>query len=187
MPRSRGWRERGTSLLATAKRCLEEQLQGKLEFPRVERASDSAEVAGTEVVADTAVVNVTLELYVVPGVEGFHAELNAATAFRIEHEVLKERQVPVVSAGAANCVERQIPVSSGSWGRKVCRVEPLLNGVGIGDGTIHVWPVGGIGNYAGNVLPVHSQVDRSSRFRGNDPGQCPSTSDCAQSMVVTVL
>src|SRR5271170_8356226 len=141
MPRSRGWRERGTSLLATAEQCLEEQLQGKLEFPRVERASYSAEVASTEVVADSAVVSVTLELSVVPGVEGLHPELNTATAFRIEHKVLEERQVPVVSPGAADRVERQISVGSGSRGRKVCRVEPFLNGVGIRDRTVVVRPV----------------------------------------------
>ena len=44
----------------------------------------------------------------VPRVEGFHTELEAAAARFVEHEALEQREVPVVAARPAECVVAQI-------------------------------------------------------------------------------
>ena len=71
-------------------RSLVDQLQSKLEFSRIKGASDGTKVARALVEADTAVVVITLELRVVPGVEGVRAELDAAAPFLANDEALEE-------------------------------------------------------------------------------------------------
>jgi len=74
----------------TFKPELVDQLQAELKFSRVESCRYRAEVAGAKVGADAAIVIVTLELGVVPGVEGFDAELDTAPALLAEYKTLKE-------------------------------------------------------------------------------------------------
>ena len=57
---------------------LVDQLQSELKFSRVECCRNRTEVAGPEIVADAAIVVVTLELGVVPGVKSLHTELDSA-------------------------------------------------------------------------------------------------------------
>src|SRR5579871_3835339 len=73
---------------------LEVDFSSKLEDTRVEGRSNLSKVGGTQAVADL------IEFGVVPGVEGFDAEFEAAAAGLAEHKALEEREVPVVAARA---------------------------------------------------------------------------------------
>ena len=82
-----------------------------MEDSRIKGRGDSTKVARSNIVAYPAVVNIALELGVVPSVEGFSAEFEAATATLAEHETFCERKVPVVTTGTTDPVEPQIAVA----------------------------------------------------------------------------
>src|SRR5580698_7556176 len=151
-----------------AREKLEEQLQSELKFPRVKCRSDSAEVTGALVHADTSVVGVALELSMVPGVEGLKAKLDAAATGFADDEILEERQIPVVATRTAQRVEPQIPIAicaratrSARWTRKNCRIEPLVDGLRVRDAPRHVRPVSRktAGKQVRDVAAAHAKVD----------------------------
>ena len=87
---------------------LEIQLQSQLDDARVVSRFDLAEIPRTEVIADAPVLAVSTQLSVVPDVEELRAELEVAAAGFAEYEVLKEGEVPVVTAGAIYGVPRRV-------------------------------------------------------------------------------
>jgi len=129
------------------KKASEEQLQAKLEFPWVKRRRHGAKVAGSLTRTDSAVVGVTLELRMVPGVESFHAELDPAASLLTDDEILEERKVPVVAAGTPQSVEAQIPVAvrarEASWGTERRGTKPLIDRLWVGNTPSQIGPVSG--------------------------------------------
>jgi hypothetical protein len=97
-PAHEDFRGQGMSLLGTR---LVDQLETELEFSRIEGPRNRAKVAGSHVQADATVIGITLELRMVPSVEGIRAELDAAASLFTDDKVLEERQVPVVAARTA--------------------------------------------------------------------------------------
>ena len=93
---------------------LVDNLQSQLEFSRIKGRRHGAKVARSLVKADAAVIDIALELGMVPGVEGLRAEFDAAAALRAKNEVLQQRQVPVVAARTPQRIEPKIPACSGS-------------------------------------------------------------------------
>lgn len=69
---------------------LKDDLHSELELSRVESGSDGAEVAGAFAGADAAVVDITLELRVIPGIECVCPELDAAATRFANHEALEK-------------------------------------------------------------------------------------------------
>ena len=105
MPRSRVFDVNGAKSLLPLRSSLVDQLDPELEFSRVERGGDGTKVAGSFVDADAAVVDIALELCVIPGVEALRAELDTAAARFADEKTLEEREVPIVTAGTAQPVE----------------------------------------------------------------------------------
>ena len=68
------------------------------------RTGDGAEVTCAVVSANAAIEGVTDPLRMVPNVEELRTELEIGTALFVEYEVLEEREVPVVAAGAAHSI-----------------------------------------------------------------------------------
>jgi len=113
-------------------------LRSQLEDSRIEGRSDLAEVGRTETVADL------VELRVVPRVEAFRAEFEAAAASFVEHKALEQREVPVVAAGSAQGIVSCV-AEGANRGVHECRcIEPLTDLVGIRNGGDLIWTVGGI-------------------------------------------
>src|SRR5579862_398787 len=172
---------------------LVDNLQSQLEFSRIKSGRHRAEVARPLVKADASIVDVALELRMVPGVEGLRPEFNSAAALRAEYEVFQKRQVPVVAARTAQRIKPKIPPRAGSRGRKHRRVKPFGRRLRIRNRSVYIWPItllsgrASIWNDAGHRAAAHPQIDRRSRFHGNDSRQCPSSHRRPKNMVVAVL
>ena len=120
---------------------LKRKLQRQLDRPSVISGGHGAEIARTKVDADSAVEGVPNPLRVVPNVEELRAELEIGTALFVEYEVLEERNIPVVPAGATNGIVWFVaPGSRGRHGEDRS-IEPLLDGVRILHRAIYVWTV----------------------------------------------
>lgn len=74
---------------------LEVQFSPKLKHSRIKGAGHLPEVAGTKRIADL------IELSMVPGIEAFRTKFEPAASSFIQNEALEERQIPVVTSGAA--------------------------------------------------------------------------------------
>ena len=72
-----------------------------MEHPRIERISDYAEVAGTQLATNTALLDITFKLRVIPCVKALGAQFKTAAVSLTKHEALKQGQVPIVAAGPA--------------------------------------------------------------------------------------
>src|SRR5580704_17631136 len=88
---------------------LVHQLQAELELAAVKRRCDLTKVAGSKAVADTAVIGITLELSVIPGVKGISAELQLEPFG--EGEELLQREVEVVATRTTNGIERCVAIA----------------------------------------------------------------------------
>src|SRR5579859_1802619 len=123
---------------------LEVNLAAELHDSRVVSRGELAELGVAE-----ASVNV-LELGMVPGVEGFEANFQAAAASFTEREALEERQIPVVATRATKCVVTEVAPCSRAWSSECSwvKVENLLrasgqDGVRIRNSTNLVGPAAG--------------------------------------------
>src|SRR5439155_26657480 len=76
---------------------LEIQLQSQLNDARIVSVLDLTEVACAEVVADSVVQSVALELCMVPQVEELRAKLKVAPSLFAEHEVLEQGNIPILA------------------------------------------------------------------------------------------
>jgi len=160
---------------------LEGELEAELELPAVKRGSDLAKVTAPYIEADPAVVVVTVELGVIPGVEGVCPELQFEPLR--EGEGLLERQVKVVPTGTADGIESKVTVAV--WACKAVPVrrdrsreisgEPLGSGLWVRDTTIDKGPRSRIADDAGSSGAVYPEVKGSSRFLGNNRGDLPTT------------
>src|ERR1700722_3038430 len=164
---------------------LEDCLQCELELPGIECIRDRAKVTGTYVRADAAIIGVTFELRVIPGIEAVRAELHVEALG--DGEVLEQREIPVVTAGTAQCIETKITVGPKRWCGKGRRVEPRAYSLRIRDRPVYLWPVPGVGNNAGSVVSAYPQIQRSARFHSDNPGQRPSTQSRSHKAVAAVL
>ena len=104
------------------KQFLEVELQPQLHDARIPGRGELPEIAGPEVVADI------MELSVVEGVKGFHAEFQTAAACFAEYKALEEREVPIVAALSSRCVVGQIAEGAQGWKRKGRRQEHRSTG-----------------------------------------------------------
>jgi hypothetical protein len=152
---------------------LEVQLQPKLNFARVVSRGDSAKVAGSKCVADV------VPFGVVECVEELRAELEAAAARLAEHEALKQRKVPVLTAGTTQVIERRTAKGARSRSRESRGGEPGIYGMRIADASDAIRPVGAVGQRVANVAggTTEKDVDRLSRCERSDSGYLPSA-DC---------
>ena len=89
---------------------LEVELRPKLEDSRIKGAGDLAEVAGTKPVADL------IEFGMVPDIKAFRTKFEPAPRFSLKVETLEERQIPVVTPGAAQRVVPSVAPSRRSPG-----------------------------------------------------------------------
>ena len=122
---------------------LEVNFSSKLEDTRIEGRSNLSKVAGTQAVTDL------IEFGMVPGVEGFEAELEAAAASLVQHEALEEGEVPVVATRAAQRVVSRIAKATDGRGGERRRAEPLAGSVGVADRSNLIGTVGRIGQGVG--------------------------------------
>src|ERR1700678_278366 len=172
---------------------LEDYLQSELEFSRIESVGDGAKIACTLIDADASVVDVALELRVVPGVEGLRTELDAAATLRTDYEVLQQSQVPIVTPRATQRIEAQVPVSSGRRSGEGRGIEPLARILRVADRSGYVRTITLLSRSAivrddtGNGAAAYSKVEWRSRFHGHDSRQRPSSHRTPQKVVVAIL
>jgi hypothetical protein len=93
------------------------------------RAGDSAEVAGAQIGADPVVDAVTLPLGVVPDVVEFRAELQVDAPRFVEHEILEDGHVPVLTARAVHAVVGFVAPSPRCRSGEGRGIEPFLHGM----------------------------------------------------------
>ena len=89
-----------------------------MEDPGVPSGGYCTEIAGSEIGADAGAAGASLawtsELRVVPGVEAFDAQLEAAAASLADNKALEQREVPVIAAGTSQRVMSSIAERSHS-------------------------------------------------------------------------
>ena len=117
------------------------ELQGELKRSRIVRAGHRAEV----VVDYPAIGEVdkgahVAELRVIPRIEALRPKFQTCPAI-VQFEVLKQGQVPVVSAGAAERVVSQVPEFTRSGGSKARRAEPVIGALRIMGRPAEIRPV----------------------------------------------
>src|SRR5450755_710235 len=166
---------------------LEVQLQPDLHYAWVEGRGELTEVAGAEVVADL------VELRVVPGVERFGTELQAAAASFAEHEALEQREVPVVAARTTCCVVAEVAEGTDRGIHERSRVDVLddllsrrANRIGIGDLSREVRTVGCVGQPVAALAAAEADVDGDAGFHGDDAGHFPAAKRGANQAVLVV-
>src|SRR6266852_3831783 len=160
------------------KQFLEVQLQPKLHNARVPSRGELTEVAGTEIVADI------MELGVVEGVKGFHAEFQTAAACFAEDKAFEQREVPIVAALSSRRVVTQIAEGAQGWkrkGRRIDILDPLLfsrhGGLRISDRT---GPVRTVSRVRQTIVPTggftasYTDIDRYAGLHGDDAGDLPA-------------
>ena len=104
----------------------------------------------TEITVGKGVADV-VEFGVIERVEEFRAEFQFAAASLAEYKLLKQSEVPVLTARATDAVERQVaPGSSHGWG-ECGRTEPALHRLRILNAPTYVGPIIRIGNDAADV------------------------------------
>jgi len=160
---------------------LVDDLQPQLKFSRIKGTSDSAKIPRSLVKADAAVIDIALELGMVPGIEGLRPELNAAASLRAQDKILQKGKVPVVAARATQRIKSQISICSRGRRRKYRWIKPFGRRLGIRNRSVYVWPVAllgggaGVGDDARHRAAAHPQIDWRSRFHRNDSRQRPSS------------
>jgi len=79
---------------------LEDQLRAKLEHTWIESTGYLPEIARSNAGAKGAVLARASKLGVVPGIEALGPELELGAARLADHELLEQREVPVIAARA---------------------------------------------------------------------------------------
>jgi hypothetical protein len=153
---------------------LEDQLRTELERSRVKGRSHLAEVRRAQVSADSP-IHVTLELGMVPYVEGIGTELECATARFADDEILEQRHIPVVTSWSANRTVLQAPPSAIDRSCKGGRVKPLSDRVWVIERTDEVRTVDAVRNHAADTRTVERHVEWRSGHDVDDAGELPST------------
>src|SRR5580704_14174260 len=159
---------------------LEVNLSSKLEDTRVEGRSNLSKVGGTQAVADL------IEFGMVPSVEGFDAELEAAAAGLAEHKALEEREVPVVATRAAQRVVCSIAPRAHCWVGEGRLAEPLAGCVRVADGSDLIRSVGRVGQAVAALSAGELRIDRQAGCDGHDARDFPATEHTANEAVFVV-
>jgi hypothetical protein len=165
---------------------LEGQLGSELECPRIEGRGDLARLSTVETGMEATVLSGASKLSMVPDVEGIYAEFKCRSARLADHELLEQRQIPVVSTWAAQGIEGQIAPSPCGWrceGRDVGPLNPCyLSGgtqhlrFGIRDCPSQVGPVANSSSeQGGDVVAAHCHVERGTTLHRDNSGQRPAT------------
>ena len=94
---------------------LEGELQRQLDSPRVIGGGNGSEVAGAIRGADSPLVRIASQLWMVPDIENLDSELEIGAARFVKNEVFEEREIPVVPPRSPYSVRRFIAPGSRSW------------------------------------------------------------------------
>src|SRR5579859_7789348 len=154
---------------------LEVNLAAELHDSRVVSRGELAELG----IAETG-VNV-LELSMVPGVEGFEANFQAAAASFAECEALEERQIPVVATRATETVVTEGAEQTGSRRAKGGRVK-VVNLLGAsrcaGNRAVRIRDLADQIRTSGATdvtgCGTRREVKRKARFHRRDTGNFPA-------------
>src|ERR1700730_5440027 len=166
---------------------LEVELQPELHNTWVEGRGELAEVTRAEV--GTGLV----ELGVIPDVERFGAEFQAAASRFAEDEALEQGDVPVVAAGATRSVVTEVAEGPNHGVRERRRIEVLdilflgcANGLRIGDFAHEVWTVSCVRQTVAALGAAEADVKRKAGFQRDDAGNFPATDGSPNQPIVVV-
>jgi len=109
----------------------------------------------------------------VPGVEGFQTQFQAAASRFADHEALEQRDVPVVATGATQTVVWEGSPDTDGRSREGCRVKPLVDSMRSRKCTSEVWPV--VATYPIALCSAsHSDIDGQAGFHRDDARHFPA-------------
>src|ERR1700760_1044656 len=159
----------------------EVEFPAELKDPWVKSRGHLTEIARAKPVADL------VDLGVVPDVKALSAKLEPPGPIRAEGEALEEREVPVVSAWAAQRVEASIAPVTDRRSCERCCIEPLADLAGIRNAADLVRAIGGIRQTITALAASQLRVNRQSGRHRHDPGYLPSSKGRSQEAVWTLL
>ena len=148
---------------------LEVDLSSELEDSRVKRRGHLAESAVAKIGVHC------VQLGVIPGVERFQAQFQAAAASFAQRKTLEEGKVPVVAARSPQIVAWQGTPSAEGWKREGGWAEPFIDRMGRGERARQVWPVRAIRYAVVALSTADPNVNGQAGLHRDDAGDFPSS------------
>src|SRR5579883_1300601 len=182
---ARGWGERGKGE-NNSPGWLKVDLRAELQDARIKGGVELAEVGVAEGGVDAA------EFRVVPGVERFQTEFEAAAARLAQAKALEERDVPVVHARATERIMAKGTPSSQRGEGKGAGVDVLddlsltwANRMLVGNRAGQIRPIGAAHKVAA-LIAAKAEVQRQTGLHRDDAGHLPTADRAAHEAALAV-